>query len=106
MSNWNEIAGDHHTALSWNGGLDRDEHGWPLSPPSCDPSISGGLDAWFARAAQRRVYEYRCKFCNGTIGFLNRKPMNLDGSAHRCLADAARAGRKECKEKLNEYTTS
>ena len=94
MADWNEIAEDHHTALSWSGGLNRDEHGYPLSPPSCNPSMSGGIDAWIAQAAQRRVSEYRCKFCRSLIGFLDRKPRNLvDGSPHRCLAEAAEARR-------------
>ena len=94
MATWNEIAGDHHTALSWSGGLDRDDGGYPLSPPSSDPSMSGGIDAWIAQAAQRRVSQYRCKFCRSLIGFLDRKPRNLvDGSPHRCLADAAEARR-------------
>jgi hypothetical protein len=94
MTTWNEIAGDHHTALSWSGGLNRDEDGYPLSPPCSDPSMSGGLDAWFAQAAQRRARQYRCKFCSSMIGFQNRKPLNLlDGSPHRCLADAAEARR-------------
>ena len=91
MAEWNEVAEDHYIALSWSGGLNRDEHGYPLSPPSGDPSMSGGLDAWFTQAAQRRVSEYRCRFCRSLIGFLDRKPLNLvDGSPHRCLA--ARAG--------------
>lgn len=94
MANWNEIAGDHHTALSWSGGLNRDEDGYPLAPPSDDPSMSGGLDSWFAQAAKRRLREYRCKFCSSLIGFLDRKPHNLvDGTPHRCLADAAEARR-------------
>lgn len=93
MTTWNEIAGDHHTALSWSGGLDRDEDGYPLSPPCNDPSMSGGIDAWIAQAAQRRASGYLCKFCGHSIGFLERKPFNLDGSPHRCLADAAEARR-------------
>lgn len=94
MTTWNEIAGDHHTALSWSGGLGRDDDGYPLAPPCNDPSMSGGLDAWFAQAAQRRVSEYRCKFCRSLIGFLDRKPRNLgDGTPHRCLAEAAEARR-------------
>ena len=72
MADWNEIAEDHYIALSWSGGLNRDSDGYPLSPPSRDPSVSGGLDQWMARAA--RQSEYRCKFCRSLIGFLNRKP--------------------------------
>ena len=87
------VADEHYLALSWSGGLSHDEDGCPLSPPSNDPSMSGGLDAWFARTTQ--VSQYRCKFCRSLIGFLDRKPRNLfDGSPHRCLADAAAARRK------------
>jgi hypothetical protein len=40
------------------------------------------------------VSEYRCKFCRSLIKFLDRKPLNLvDGTPHRCLADAAHARR-------------
>lgn len=94
MTKWNEIAGDHHTALSWSGGLDRDEDGYPLSPPSNDPSMNGGMDAYFAQVTQHRVSEYRCKFCQSLIGFLDRKPLNLvDGSPHRCLVAGTRGGK-------------
>jgi hypothetical protein len=99
MANWNEIAGDHHTALSWSGGLNRDSDGYPLSPPCNDPSMSGGLDGWFAQAAQRQVSAYRCKFCRGLIGFLSRKPYNVvDGTPHRCLANSRSAAPTAAKE--------
>ena len=97
MATWNEIAEDHYIALSWSRGLNADSDGYSLSPPCSDPSFSGGLDLHFARIAQhqlaqRRVNPYRCKFCRSLIGFVNRKPLNLvDGSPHRCLADAAAA---------------
>ena len=90
MTRFSEIADDHYTALSWSGGLGRDDDGYPLEPPSDDPSHSGGLNAWMAQAARPRITEYRCKFCRSLIGFASRKPLNLvDGSAHRCLAEAA-----------------
>ena len=99
MSNWNEISGDHYTKLSWDGGLDCDDDGYPLSPPCWDSSISGGINARFAQSAPRRVKEYRCNFCRSLIGFSERKPFNLlDGSPHRCIADAARAALKETKK--------
>lgn len=94
MSDWSEIADDHYVALSWSGGLNRDSDGYPLSPPSSDPSMSGGLDTYFSRLANAQMHRntYRCKFCRNLIGFVNRKPLNLaDGSPHRCLADAAAA---------------
>ena len=90
MAEWNEIADDHYVALSWSGGLGIDNDGYPLEPPSSDPSMNEGIDARIARSIQRRVVEYRCKFCRSLIGFLDRKPLNLvDGSPHRCLANAA-----------------
>ena len=90
MADWNEIAGDHHAALSWSGGLGIDDDGYPLEPPSSDPSLSEGLNVRIALAMQRKVAPYRCKFCRSLIGFLDRKPLNLvDGSPHRCLAEAA-----------------
>lgn len=101
MTRWAEIADDHYVALSWNGGLAADNDGYPLEPPSNDPSMtSGGLDAYFARLATEQMYRntYRCKFCRSLIGFVNRKPLNLsDGSPHRCLADAA-AKKGACHE--------
>ena len=91
MSDWNEIAGDHHAELSWSGELGCDADGYPLDPPSNNPSINGGIDAWIGRATQSRVSTYRCKFCRSLIGFMNRKPLNLvDGSPHRCLAESVR----------------
>lgn len=55
MPNWNEIAEEHRTALSWSGGLGQDADGYALTPPSNDPSMSGGMNAWFAQTAQRQV---------------------------------------------------
>lgn len=81
-----EIADDHYVALSWSEGV--------LDGPPCDDPNYGGIDAWIARRA--RVSAYRCQFCGGSIGFINRKPYNLaDGTAHTCLADA----RQEAAEK-------
>ena len=97
MAEWNEIAEDHHIALSWSGGLNRDGNGYPLSPPSDDPSMSGGLNTYFSQQAQTRMYTnpYRCKFCDCFIEFVDRRPYNPDdGSAHRCLAVAAENRRR------------
>jgi hypothetical protein len=89
MSTWNQIADDHYTALSWSGGLGRDNDGYPLEPPSEWPAVSGGIDAHIARAVRQSAY--LCKFCGGAIGFVDRKPYNrADGKPHTCLADARR----------------
>lgn len=43
------------------------------------PGFGGGFD--FARAQPR---QYTCNFCRQPINFSNRKPVNKDGSPHRC----------------------
>lgn len=89
MAKWGEVADDHYVALSWSGGLGVDNDGYPLEPPSSDPSLSGGLDAWISQ--RTRGYPYRCKFCQECITFADRKPFSLpDGSPHRCLANRTR----------------
>ena len=41
MTVWNEIADDHYVSLYWSGGLNIDNDGYPLTPPSNAPETSG-----------------------------------------------------------------
>lgn len=73
-------------ALEWSGQLFVDDDGYPLQPPyeGC-----GGLDH-FVRYGSKRASSYMCRYCDKPIGFLNRLPYNIDGSAHRCLAERSK----------------
>ena len=91
MTVWNEIADDHYVSLYWSGGLNIDNDGYPLTPPSNVPETSG-MDVYIAHQVLIPANQYRCKFCRSLIAFVNRKPYNLlDGSKHRCLTCKAEA---------------
>lgn len=100
MTQWAEHADDHYVALSWSEGTGvgasiGSDDGYPAGPP-CDHPAFGGMDAWIRRRIQQPANTYKCKFCGGLIGFLNRQPYNLaDGASHRCLADARRKAAEE-----------
>lgn len=86
-----EIADDHMVGLYWEEGTGiggySDEYGMG---PIDDPAF-GGMNAFLARRTSRIAAQYSCKFCGGEIKFINRRPYNMaDGSAHTCLADAAK----------------
>ncbi len=86
-----EIADDHYEAMFWEEGTGVGEHTSEYGIGPIDHPAFGGMNAYLARRTNRIAAQYSCKFCGGEIKFINRRPYNMaDGSAHTCLADAAK----------------
>lgn len=84
-----EIADDHYVALSWSEGVG--VGGDCGNAPPCDHPAYGGIDSWIANRIRTPRSIHTCKFCGNEISFKDRKPINLNGSDHRCLAERRRA---------------
>lgn len=50
--------------------------------------------------------EVKCRFCNTVIAFKDRVAYNLDGTAHRCMQNAAHRNQESVDADLKRYATS
>lgn len=75
---WSDENEDQLVQLRWSGEYEDDQ------PPHVG---SGGWDHIIGQRIYKPVNVYGCRYCGADVRFKNRLPQNLNGTAHRCLAE-------------------